>query len=156
LREDLLRERSERREAQEEARRLREELEAPSKHDQSSAAPSALRGAWEEGAKEIARRLVAGIAGVVVFIPSALTAVISYFNNATTLAVLTGLLAFFATVTGLVGLVGTYFGSRLPRMPWREHAESRRCSPRSPTGRRKGTFQPILCTLGKKTSKSHA
>ena len=107
LREDLLRERSERREAQEEARRLREELEAPSKHDQSSAAPSALRGAWEEGAKEIARRLVAGIAGVVVFIPSALTAVISYFNNATTLAVLTGLLAFFATVTGLVG---TYFG----------------------------------------------
>jgi hypothetical protein len=87
--------------------RLRE-LEAPSEHVQSSAAPSLLRGSWEEGAKETARLLVGGIAALmVVAIPSAFTAVISYFNNATTLAVLSTLLAFFSALTGLVG---TYFG----------------------------------------------
>jgi len=87
--------------------RLRE-LEAPSEHDQSSAAPSLLRGSWEEGAKEATRLLVGGIAAlVVVAIPSAFTAVISYFNDATTLAVLSTLLAFFGALTGLVG---TYFG----------------------------------------------
>jgi len=70
----------------------------------TEASPSVLRGSVEEGGKEITRRLVGGILGLAVYIPSATTAVISYFNDAPTLTVLSALFAFF----GLV--VGTYFG----------------------------------------------
>jgi hypothetical protein len=86
--------------------RLRE-LEAPSEQGGPSKAPSALRGSWEEGAKEAARRLVGGIAGLVVAIPASLAAVISYFNNAPIETILAFSVALFGAV---VGLTGTYFG----------------------------------------------
>jgi hypothetical protein len=86
--------------------RLRE-LEAPPERHQSSPAPSVLRDAGAEGAKEAARRLVGGIALLVISTPVWLTSVISYFNNATTATVLSALVAFFGTLTGLVA---TYYG----------------------------------------------
>src|SRR5215218_10751107 len=55
--------------------RLRE-LEAPSERHQSSPAPSVLRDAGAEGAKEAARRLVGGIALLIISTPVWLTSVI--------------------------------------------------------------------------------
>jgi hypothetical protein len=74
---------------------------------ESSASPSVWRESVEEGGKETARRLVGGIAALVVGAASFPASLISYFNNATILTVLITLLAFFAILTGVVG---TYYG----------------------------------------------
>lgn len=86
--------------------RLRE-LEVPSEQQAPSASPSVLRGSIVEGGKEAVRLLVGGIAALVVGVPSALASLISYFNDAPSLTILTAVLAFFGILGGLVGI---YFG----------------------------------------------
>jgi cell division septum initiation protein DivIVA len=69
-------------------------------------APPASGGAVEEARKEVARRLVGGVFGLAIFIPSSITSVISYFNGASAATILAAASAVF----GLLLLVGTYFG----------------------------------------------
>jgi len=84
--------------------RLRE-LEAP-----SAQSPPAPEGAVEEGRKEIARRLVGGVFGLVVFIPSVITSVISYFNDAPTATIISAVLALFGILIVLIAMALIYFG----------------------------------------------
>jgi len=107
LREEFGAERARREMAEKRVADLEAALEASSEAAQPSGHPSVLSGSWEEAGKETARRLVGGIAGLLVAIPASVAGVISYFNNAP----IETILAFAVALSGtVVALVGTWFG----------------------------------------------